>query len=318
MSVVLCADVGGTNTRVALCDAATLRPSGVRRFRNAEFDSLSQVLRHYLQDARPDALMAACVAVAGPVRHGRARLTNLDWEMDAARLCAATGAPRGFVINDLEAQGYALPHVETRQIIRGATEDERTPRLVIGMGTGFNAAPVHDLRHGGLHVAASECGHVSLPVWNDESHAVARHLIERHGFASVEEVLSGRGLLHLHRFFAGDGAERLDSTADIVEAMANRRAPADLRTADLFCGLLGRVLGDLALVHLPWGGLYLIGGLARAMEPFLGPHGFRDGLRDKGRFSDLIAEFGIFLVEDDFSALTGCAEYAVSNAAPGG
>ena len=76
--------------------------------------------------------------------------------------------------------------------------------------------------------------------------------------------------------------------------------------------------GDLALIHLPWGGMYLIGGLARAIEPFLAAHGFEAGLKDKGRFSDLIGEFPIHLVEDDFSALTGCAEYAVRNAAAAG
>lgn len=315
MASILSADVGGTNTRVALCDPETLQPRAVKRFRNAEFDSLSAVLRHYLADQTEADLMAACVAVAGPVRHGRARLTNLDWEMDAAMLCAATGAPRGFVINDLEAQGYALAHVETRCFFGTPDPNETSPRVVVGVGTGFNAAPVHGTPGGGMHVVASECGHISLPAWDADSFEVASDLRGNHGFASVEEVLSGRGLLALHRHYAAIHGDGLDSTTDIIRAMADRRTEADKRTADMFCGMLGRVLGDLALIHLPWGGIYLIGGLARAVEPFLAGHGFAEGFLDKGRFSEFLKAFSVFIVEDDFAALTGCAEYAVQGVA---
>jgi glucokinase len=318
MSSILCADVGGTNTRVALCDPQTLRPATVKRFRNAEFDSLSSVLRHYLEDKPDPSLIAACVAVAGPVRHGRGRLTNLDWEMDAAMLCAATGAPRGFVINDLEAQGYALPHVDTRCFFGTQDPGETSPRLVVGMGTGFNAAPVHGVPGRGMHVVPSECGHISLPVWNDDSYAVSRELRDSHDFASIEEVLSGRGLLALHRHYARTHGAPLDSTTEIIRAIAERQADTDRHTADMVCGMLGRVLGDLALVHLPWGGIYLIGGLARAVEPFLAGHGFAEGFLDKGRFRSFLEDFSVFIVEDDFAALTGCAEYAVQGVAAEG
>src|SRR6056297_2273732 len=113
---ILTADVGGTNTRVAVCSGETLVPEAVRRYRNTEHDGLSAVLELYLQETGAGQCEAACVAVAGPVRGGRARLTNLDWEIDPIRLCAASGAGRAFVINDLEAQGHALAHVQTARL----------------------------------------------------------------------------------------------------------------------------------------------------------------------------------------------------------
>ncbi|MBL9060162.1 MAG: glucokinase, partial [Mangrovicoccus sp.] len=106
------ADIGGTNTRVALCDTPE-SPREVARFSNAEFGSLDAVIRHYLAERGNPACAVACVAVAGPVRHGAARMTNLDWQIDAATLRAATGAAHAFVINDLEAQGHALEDVPT-------------------------------------------------------------------------------------------------------------------------------------------------------------------------------------------------------------
>ena len=75
----------------------------------------------------------------------------------------------------------------------------------------------------------------------------------------------------------------------------------------MFSRLLGRVCGDLALITLPFGGIYLIGGVARHFGPHLLNCGFREGFRDKGRFSVFMDQFPVHLVTDDYAALTGCA-----------
>ena len=72
--------------------------------------------------------------------------------------------------------------------------------------------------------------------------------------------------------------------------------------------LLGRVAGDLALVHLPFQGLYLIGGVARAFSPYFAK-GFTTAFRDKGRFSDFMDDFPVYIIEDDYAALEGCADH---------
>ncbi|MFV0246246.1 MAG: glucokinase [Qingshengfaniella sp.] len=308
---ILSADVGGTNTRIALCDPHSLIPRDMRKIRNVDFDSLGTVLARYVAEAGHPSIAATCVAVAGPVRDGVGQLTNLDWSMDAPSLTAATGAPVGMVLNDLEAQGHALPHVAARRIL-GNRCKSAAAQLVVGIGTGFNAAPVHPLGDGQVQVAPSECGHVTLPVWDAPSLALAQSISARSGFASVEEVLSGRGLLHLYNHFAAlEGEPPATSTVEVITALGTDQT-AGQRSARFFATLLGRVLGDLTLIHLPWGGLYLIGGLARAITPFLAPGGFEAAFLDKGRFSDFLRDFSIFLVEDDFSALIGCASYARS------
>lgn len=307
---ILSADVGGTNTRVALCDDAVIRQDSVRKFLNVGFESLDDVLARYTRDLGNPEIDAACVAIAGPVRDGIGRLTNLDWSMDAKALTSASGAQRGHVINDLEAQGHALAHVESRRIF-GPEPQDLTTRLVVGMGTGFNAAPVHRTASGGTYVVPSECGHITLPVWDSESLALSEALRARHGFASVEEAFSGRGILAVFNHFAEQGGQgSFASSVDVIAAMTAAETPTVRRATSFFCGMLGRILGDLALIHLPWGGIYLIGGLARAVSPFLDDHGFGEGFLDKGRFADFNRDFGVFLVEDDFAALTGCAVYA--------
>jgi glucokinase len=72
---------------------------------------------------------------------------------------------------------------------------------------------------------------------------------------------------------------------------------------------MGHVLGDLALGHLPFAGVYLIGGVARAFTPWLAEFGFAEAFRAKGRFSGFMEQFGVQVVTDDYAALTGCASH---------
>ena len=78
---------------------------------------------------------------------------------------------------------------------------------------------------------------------------------------------------------------------------------------DVFASFMGSVLGDLALITLPFGGIYIIGGVARAVYPFLDAQNFISGFCDKGRFSDFNSEFSVQIIDDDFAALNGCVSF---------
>jgi len=90
----LVADIGGTNTRVALADGGRIRTDSVRRFRNTEFPDLDTILVRYLAESGVARVDGACVAAAGPVKDGVATMTNLDWTIDGGTLTRATGAAR--------------------------------------------------------------------------------------------------------------------------------------------------------------------------------------------------------------------------------
>jgi glucokinase len=79
--------------------------------------------------------------------------------------------------------------------------------------------------------------------------------------------------------------------------------------ARLYIHILGSTLGNLALTHLPYGGIFLIGGMARALTPYMAEMGLAQSLTDKGRFASFLSSFPVWVVEDDFAALTGCAAY---------
>lgn len=304
----LVADIGGTNTRVALAEGLVIREETIRRFRNADYAGLEPVLTEYVADMGGVDCAGACVAAAGPVRDGVARMTNLDWQMDGALLARATGAERVAILNDLQAQGHALGQLgpgALRRIARGSPASRGAARLVVGVGTGFNAAPVHE-GPGGRIVAASECGHITLPVRSAEDLALAEAVGAKHGFAGVEDVLSGRGLERLYTYVTG-GATK--SAAEIMAALADGNDTGAADTAHSFVRFLGAVIGDLALIHLPFGGIALCGGVARAFAPHLQEMGFATAFADKGRFSDFMASFPVEVIEDDYAALIGCAAF---------
>ena len=314
LAPALVADIGGTNTRVALADGEKVRADSIRRYANAGFANLEAVLTRYLAESGAPKVSGVCVAAAGPVRDGVASMTNLDWTITGAGLTAATGAAKTAILNDLQAQGHALGRIapqHLREVIAGPSKPGAA-MLVVGLGTGMNAAPVHETPWGRV-VAASECGHISMPVRTDEDHRLSRFVAEvgphAHGFAGVEDVLAGRGLERIYAFAAREAGQ--DRTKSGPEIMADVAAgdPVARHAAGLYIHLLGQELGNLALIHLPFGGIYLIGGVARAMQPHFDAMNLTAHFRDKGRFAEFMDSFSVRIVEDDYAALTGCAAY---------
>jgi len=307
----LLADIGGTNTRVALARGTTLMTDTIRRYRNADYPGLETVLSAYLdEEGNPDCA-GACVAAAGPVRDGVATLTNLGWTIDGETVARAARAETVAVLNDLQAQGHALGHLDTgalRTLVDGPAAPHAT-KLVIGLGTGFNCAPVFETP-GGRYVPPAEAGHANLPIRTEEELELCRELETVHGFPSVEEVLSGRGLAHTYSWFSRRaGAPREVTSAEVFSALEAGNDAVAQDTLRLFVKMLGATTGNLALIHLPFGGIYLIGGMARAVTPWLGKFGFGDAMRDKGRFAGFMKNFPVHVIEDDYAALTGCAHH---------
>jgi glucokinase len=312
MTYALVADIGGTNTRVALADSAIVRTETIKRYNNNAYPGLAAVLSQYLADIGGASPIATCVAVAGPVQDGAATMTNLDWTMDLQTLRDATNAETVDILNDLQAQGYAIGHISEDHLhpVLSAKSDAQpnATGLVVGVGTGFNAAPVFETTSGRL-VPPSESGHVTLPTRTPEEERLSTFVASKHGFPAVEDVLSGRGLVNVYRFV---GSEMGDATTkEAQDIMADCAAGEDraVRSVRICVQILGAVTGNLALTQLPFGGIYLVGGVSRAFAPYLNDFGFGASFADKGRFAKFMQDFSVSVVDDDYAALTGCAAH---------
>lgn len=295
----LIADVGGTNTRMALSAAGEVLPGTVRSFVNRDFPDFETLLRDFLTMAgeRPDEIV---VAIAGPVNPGRARLTNHDWSFDARALSAGFGARHVAFVNDLKALGHALPALDAEGLIPvghtgGAGRGSQS--LVAGIGTGFNVSPV--LWTGGTaQCLRSEHGHLALP--DDVATPLRAELGERAGhFETVEDVFSGSGLARILAAMTGRSGLPAEILAD--------EAAADVQQARAFyAGLIGRLARNLKLAFMPDAGLYFSGSVARAI---LTSPARADFLREYDRAIPLAFDLvtPIWIIRDDSAALKGCA-----------
>lgn len=306
--LVLVADTGGTNTRMALARGRSLVAGTTQRFRNAEYPNLTAITQAYLAQHKVKPARAA-FALAGLIEERRADMTNLGWTLDADEVEATTGIGRVHLLNDLQAQGHALaglPASHLRVLRAGAPKGDT--KLVIGLGTGVNAALVYPGPHGRV-VPPSESGHMHLPLRGAEDYRLADWLIARRGVASVEDVLAGSGLERLYAFHAeAAGTHGGKDAGAIMQAMAESD-PLALTVGRHYVRLLAQTTASLALVMLPYAGIYFIGGVSRAFAPWLARFGFDAAFNDMGRLSEVMQTFPIALVEDDFAALSGCAGF---------
>jgi glucokinase len=149
---------------------------------------------------------------------------------------------------------------------------------------------------------------VTLPTTTAEELRFADWLTARLGVVpGLEEALSGRGLEYIHAFLCHEDGEGTPLAAAAIMAAFLAGDARAVQAARIFVRYLARYAGDLALINLPFGGIYLVGGVAKHLGPHLLDLGLAEGFAAKGRFSDFMAQFPMYLVTDDYVALRGCA-----------
>ena len=173
------------------------------------------------------------------------------------------------------------------------------------MGTGFNVAIAYKTTFG-TFVPASEYGHARITVANEEQKSIIKHLEKNSPFVSYEHILAGSGLNRLDQILN----QRNDrSPADILAAAE----AGDLQAKEVgnqLAGFAGQAFGDFALMNMALGGVYLIGGVARAMMPYLKKDNFKKNFYQRGQFSEIMKKISVQVILDDFAALKGCANYS--------
>ncbi len=332
---VLLADIGGTNARFALADTAAAMPlvvESVREFAVADFHSLGDAARHYLDTIEPTPLddggiRSGVFAVAGRVEGDQARVTNHPWVISRSRTQAALGFDELHLINDFAAQAMAILLLEGEGVVqvggaaakpvRGAAD--RT-YAVIGPGTGLGVGALI-VRDGRAYPLETEGGHVSFPPGTPEEIAILENLSRQFGRVSNERLICGPGLVNIHRALSEIAGEDPGPMrpADITERAAQGDVRC-MRAVDVFCAVFGAIAGDLVLTTGAWDGVYLTGGLVPKMLNALQHSGFRQRFEHKGRFSSNMAAVPTLAVVHPHPGLLGAAALALQygNAQPAG
>lgn len=316
---LLVADIGGTNSRLGVASNGCIDQSSIARFLNSDHGCFEDIVREFRRNADCVDFGGICVAVAGPVEPDRARLTNIDWTVEAASLSDAAGCRTAAILNDLLAIGHGLNSTDPNdvQAIYGAPDSDppvpmsQGKQLVVNVGTGFNTALVINAPSGRI-VSDSECGRVTLPARTEPERELRSEIERLNGYAGIEHVLSGRGVTAAHNWVS----RRCRTASERPGADVNsdfRATPEMEETGRMLTGILGTVVGDLALHHLPSGGIYLVGGVVRGLAPHLKEFGFEASFLNKGDYREFMRRFTVSVVTDDYLALKGCAAHGLTS-----
>lgn len=277
----LVADIGGTNARFAIVDEdGRLGPAmdvRVRQFSNP-IEALEAAIHR--AGVRP---RSAVLAIAGVIIGDSVALTNAHWVFEAYPLMAALGLSDIVILNDFEAIALCLPALKDADFVAigGGHAVAGETQVVVGPGTGLGAAALLGTGRG-FTPTRGEGGHMDIGPRTEREEAIWRHLERIDGRTSAEWLISGSGLLRLHRAVAAASgfAPAFDDSADLSQA-ALAGDPKAVETLQLFVRLLGRYAGDVALMFLPRGGVFIAGGIAPKIAPFFHTGAFREAFIDK-------------------------------------
>ncbi|MFN6273861.1 MAG: glucokinase [Microcystis sp.] len=319
--LVLAGDIGGTNTRLCLVETDGKNESTLREeIYPSGNEGLVPLVRQFLGDECN--VYKACFALAGPVLNNKCKITNLPWpELDAARLQEELNIAKVSLINDFVAIGYNIVLEKNKSLVT-LQEGEflpDAPIAIIGAGTGLGkafAVPEGD----SYRVFPTEGGHESFAPDNLLAQELLAYL-RADGKVDVERVVSGPGIVDIFRFLqdrkfasedAGDFLSQFDPGAAIAKGAAAGHFLCQ-QTMAIFVEAFGAAAGDMAVSFLPFGGLYIAGGIAAQNIELMQNGSFIKAFTDKARVNPVLLEkVPVHIVLNTLEGLRGAVKYAAT------
>lgn len=310
---ILIGDIGGTNARFSVVLDAHSEAGEPQIVQTADFATIDDAIRAAVLDRSSVQPNSAVLAVAGPVDGDEIPLTNCPWVVKPKGMLEGLGLGDVVVLNDFEAQALAVVALgeEHMERIGGGTPEPHAGRVVLGPGTGLGVAGlIHAF--GRWIPVPGEGGHMDIGPRTPRDYEVFPHIETIEGRVSGEQILCGRGLVNTYRAVAAaDGkAAPLTRPAEITAAALAEGDPVAEEALSMFITCLGRTAGDLALVFMSRGGVFLTGGIAQKIVPALKAGNFRAAFEDKAPHSELLRAMPVYVITHPLAALAGLAAYA--------
>jgi glucokinase len=294
-----------------------------RTYRTNESPGLETVIIRFCAEIglSPSAIRSAAFGVAGPVIRNSVTLTNADgWHIDGEAVSRETGVARIRLVNDLQAMAWGVTALEPGEWITlhaGAPDPEGNAAL-IAPGTGLGEALLHRV-DGRLLPSPSEGGHADFAPRTAREIALLEFITERFGRASYEHVLSGPGLITLHRFTHARPCPIVDPDAPgapalITAASLAGTCPSCVEVLQMFVELLGAEAGNLALRSVATAGLFVGGGIPAKIQPALLDGRLVAAFLAKPPAADLVEQMPVYVVTHPEPGLLGAAVIAAAPA----
>jgi glucokinase len=323
--VILVGDIGGTRTRLAAyqTEGNRLDCAVEKTYESQEHAGLQEILVQFIRTEQIP-VHSACFGVAGPVRAGKSKISNLPWTIDSRELASQLKLDSVGLLNDLEAYAYGIDALESKDFVTlsEGLEDAEGNRAVISARTGLGVAGLYwdGFRH---HPFACEGGHADFAPKDSLQIELLSYLQKKYGRISCERVLSGPGIRNIYDFLRDTKkAEEPPSLRDQISAAHD--APALIsklaiegksalceQTMALFASVFGAETGNCALRYMTTGGIFIAGIIAAKNVEKMKEPSFLQAFLDKGRMSSLLKDMPVKIVLNDDCGLIGAARYTL-------
>jgi glucokinase len=323
--MILAGEIGATRTRLAAFDMQANRLSCVveKTYLSQQHRGLSEILSLFI-NSEGIPVHSACLGVAGPVRGGKCKISNLEWTVDSQELASQLKLASVGLINDLEAYAHGVDALESKDFVTlsAGVEDAEGNRVVISARTGLGIAGLYwdGFRH---HPFACEGGHADFAPRNDLEMELARHLRGKYQHVSCERILSGPGIKNIYDFLRD--MKKAEEPAWLEEQMREAKDPPALisqlalegkaeiceRTMSIFVSVYGSETGNCALNFMATGGVFVGGSIAAKIVPKMLDPVFMKSFLEKGRMQSLLADMPVKIIVNDDTGLIGAARYTL-------
>ncbi len=328
--IVLAGDVGGTKTLLQLYDTDKNREIGSSCFESHRYTDFEPLLQDFFASLGENArrlVESVCIAVAGPVqkvRKGRAaKVTNLPWSLNSIELSAFFKGAPVYLLNDFVAVCYGIDELSAKDFLvlqQGESSHNANHKAVIGAGTGLGMAQIDWC---GKHevIFPAEGGHADFAPGSEYQAELLMYLWQKEGRVTLETVCSGRGLLNIYDFVCKVEPEKENPALRgeienggpaVITYFANRYHDVLAeKSLTLFVEIYGAIAGNFALTTLPFGGVYIAGGIAPKIVDWISRDTFIQAFNNKNKMSSLLAKIPVKLILNDKVGLLGSKKFSV-------
>ncbi|HXX70764.1 MAG TPA: glucokinase [Candidatus Acidoferrum sp.] len=315
--MILAGDVGGTKTNLGLFDvqSGALVKLTDKRYSSQDHKGLEELVADFVGSTGAK-VTAAGFGVAGAVIDYRAHTSNLPWNVDGATMARQLGLDHVRLLNDVEATAHGIGMLGPNglETLHAGVSAPGT-RVVIAAGTGLGEAIL--FWNGVEHLpTATEGGHADFAPHTVRQAELWKFIKARSEFVSTELVLSGRGFRTVHEFLSqavrhpAFDDPRVDSAAEITRMALAKECPVCVDAVGLWVEIYGSEAGNLAVRSLARGGIYVAGGIATKILPFLKDGRFVSAAQHKEKMTASLIEIPIHVVLDEECPLKGAASAA--------
>ncbi len=311
---ILVADIGGTNARFAIANpdnaAASFALQHQQRFSVEDFDSLLGAVNAYCEYLPIPVPEHASFAIAAQPTRGVYRFTNSPWVLDSKSIKRNLSLAKLLVVNDFQAvaSGARFVNDQDRILVHDGVGEANAPQVVLGPGTGLGLGLLVPCERK-IRIIATEGGHAAFAPQTEEEIEILHLIMREHKTVLFEHLLSGRGLVNIHRALCvlADKPRVSLRPSQITAAAIGTDYPIAKKAVGVFCAILGSFAGNVAVTTGARGGVILAGGILPKISDTLLQSEFNTRFRTKGPQGKYLANVPVHLLTSDKPALIGAA-----------